>query len=161
MLDGAPVRFPSALPVHRGGRRELNSGYGRTDRKVTGVTDGTAVIVAVPVFVDCGNSLQAHETDEQQRCQQRPSEPAECEYTTHASLYDACGVPSVADCWRGGKRKRKRNTRQKMRRAVDHGRPILRSFACPAQGRITFSACRPFGPRLTSNSTSQPSSRLL
>jgi hypothetical protein len=36
-----------------------------------------------------------------------------------------------------------------------------RSFASPAQGRITFSACRPFGPRLTSNSTSQPSSKLL
>jgi hypothetical protein len=38
--------------------------------------------------------------------------------------------------------------------------PILVVGTERAQTRITFSACRPLGPCLTSNSTSEPSSRV-
>jgi hypothetical protein len=86
VLDGAPVRLPNTRPVHRSGWCEVNSGYGRTDGKVTGVTDGTAVIIRVPVFVDYGSCLQAHKTGEQQRYQERSSQTAGCKHTNHARL---------------------------------------------------------------------------
>jgi len=153
VLDGALVWFPNTLPVHHGGRCEQNNGYGRADGQVAGITDGTAMTIRVPMFVDCGDGLQTHKAGEQQRHQERPPQTARCEYTNHALLFDDCSAPSVAeglgDDW------------QKMRRAVATDGPFCEASLDPAQGRITFSACRPFGPRLTSNSTSQPSSRLL
>ena len=42
--------------------------------------------VSVPVFVHYGSCLQTHKTGEQQRYQERPSQPAGCEYTNHALL---------------------------------------------------------------------------
>ena len=99
MLHRTPAWFPNALPVHCGGRREMHHSHSRTDGQMTGVTNRTAVIVRVPVFVDCGGGLQAHKAGKQQRYQERPSQAAGCEYTNHARLFDDSGVPSVAECW--------------------------------------------------------------
>jgi len=104
VFDGAPVCFRNALPAHRSGRRELNNGDRRTDGKVTGVTDRTAVIVRVPVFVDCGSCLQTHKAGEQQRYQERLLKASDCEYTNHPLLFDDRRVLLVADCWREGAR---------------------------------------------------------
>ena len=66
VLFGAPVCFPNSPPVHGAGRGELNHGHGRTDGKMAGVTNGTAMI-GVAVFVCGGNRLQTHKAGEQQR----------------------------------------------------------------------------------------------
>jgi hypothetical protein len=86
VFDGTAVRFPNMLPFHGGRRRELHNGHGRTDGKMTGVTNGTAVIVRVPMFVDCGNGLQTDKAREQQRYQERSVQTAACGYSYHAFL---------------------------------------------------------------------------
>jgi len=137
MLDGAPFRFPDALPDDRGGRREVHDSHRRTDGKVAGVTNGTTVIVRFPMFVDDRGGLQAHKAGQQQRYQERSEQPPRCGYTNHARLFDDCSGSLVSDCWGN------EAWQQKMRRAVHRGRPFCEASLVRLRGELRS---RPAGP---------------
>ena len=149
-LDRHPLGFVRSLPGQKRRWRQMSGRHRRTDGEVTRVTN-RAMVVRTLVFVGGGDTLQAHKTSEHQQHQEAAAQLARCRHTNHAPLLDEAGLLRVA-----------KTGRQKMKKGrLPMDGPSTEASLDPAQGRITFSACRPFGPRLTSNSTSQPSSRLL